>query len=310
MTAPLHVETPLVHSSPMSSSRESGAEVWLKLESAQPVGSFKIRGIGAACQASVADGAGRLVSSSGGNAGYAVAFAGRRLGVPVEVFVPETTPVWMRDVIRAEGAIVTEHGESWDDAHERASESADDPGTAYIHPFDDPRIWRGHASLIREVASILEEPDALVVSVGGGGLMIGVLEGMHEVGWRSTPVIAVETEGASSFAQSVTAGELVTLASIDSIATTLGARTVAAEALAWTHRHEVRNCVVTDKAAVDACTRFADDHRILVEPACGASLAAVYDGDTTLAGARRILVIVCGGAGANLSQLRHWQSSV
>jgi L-serine/L-threonine ammonia-lyase len=140
--------------------------------------------------------------------------------------------------------------------------------------------------------------------------MIGVLEGMHEVGWRSTPVIAVETEGASSFAQSVTAGELVTLASIDSIATTLGARTVAAEALAWTHRHEVRNCVVTDKAAVDACTRFADDHRILVEPACGASLAAVYDGDTTLADAERILVIVCGGAGANLSQLRQWQSSV
>jgi L-serine/L-threonine ammonia-lyase len=308
VTEHLHIETPLLRSAPMTAA--AGAEVWLKLESAQPVGSFKIRGIGAACQACAADGAQRLVSSSGGNAGYAVAYAGRELGIPVEVFVPRTTPEWMRDVIRAEGAVVTEHGDSWDDAHARAMESAGGDGTAYIHPFDDARIWRGHASLIREVASDLARPDAVVLSVGGGGLMIGVLEGMHEVGWHDTPVVAVETQGAASFAKSVAAGELVTLPSIDSIATTLGARTVAAQALAWIDRHEIRNCVVTDKAAVDACTRFADDHRILVEPACGASLAAVLDRDAALANAARILVIVCGGAGANLTQLRHWQSRV
>ena len=94
---PLHIETPLLYSAPLS--RAAQAEVWLKLESAQPVGSFKIRGVGHACQESVAAGAERLVASSGVIAGYAVAYAGRRLGVPVVVFVPKTTPSFMRELI-------------------------------------------------------------------------------------------------------------------------------------------------------------------------------------------------------------------
>ena len=82
----LHVVTPVLESGPLS--RAAGVPVWAKLESLQPTGSFKIRGIGRACEEAQAAGAGRLVSSSGGNAGLAVAFAGRSLGLPVSVFVP------------------------------------------------------------------------------------------------------------------------------------------------------------------------------------------------------------------------------
>ena len=95
-----------------------------------------------------------------------------------------------------------EHGESWDDAHERASELARENGTAYIHPFDDPEVWTGHATLIEEVARIAPAPAAVVVSVGGGGLLCGVLEGLERVGWADVSVLAVETEGAASFAAS------------------------------------------------------------------------------------------------------------
>jgi L-serine/L-threonine ammonia-lyase len=151
------------------------------------------------------------------------------------------------------------------------------------------------------------KPGAVVVSVGGGGLLCGLLEGMHEVGWTEVPVLAVETEGAASFAAAVKAGHLVTLDRITSIATTLGARRVAPQALEWTKRHPITTWQVTDRDAVDACVRFADEHRVLVEPACGASLAAVYNKAEPLEGLRPIVVIVCGGAGVSLSLLDKWK---
>ena len=178
---------------------------------------------------------------------------------------------------------------------------------AYIHPFDDPSVWAGHATMIHEAAEEVSMPGAVVVSVGGGGLLCGVVQGMKEVGWSHVPVLAVETRGADSFAKAVAAGRLVTLDAITSIATTLGARTVAPEALAWAGRREIVPWVVTDRSAVQACVRFADDHRVLVEPACGASLSAVYDRADPLRNRRSVLVIVCGGAGVTRESLTSWE---
>src|SRR5680860_534267 len=96
----LHIETPLVESRAMSAT--TGRSVWLKLDALQPPGSFKIRGIGYACETYLARGARRFVSSSGGNAGLAVAYAGRRLGVPVTVVVPETTTERAKAILQLE----------------------------------------------------------------------------------------------------------------------------------------------------------------------------------------------------------------
>ncbi len=287
-----------------------GAAVLLKMEALQPIGSFKIRGIGAACQASWKEGAKKLICASGGNAGYAVAHAGRQLGITVTIVVPKTTSSWMQDILRREGATVAMHGDSWDDAHDYATILATQENAAYIHPFDDSRIWQGHASIIHEIAEANIKPGAVVVSVGGGGLLCGLLEGLHQVGWEEVPVVAVETAGAASFAASVRAGHLITLDRITSIATTLGARTVAPTALAWAQRHQIIPWVVTDRAAVDACLRFADEHRVLVEPACGAALATVYGQAEPLESLAPIVVIVCGGAGVNLALLEEWKKKV
>jgi L-serine/L-threonine ammonia-lyase len=305
---PIHYMTPLWES--RSLTKAIGSPVFLKMEAFQPIGSFKARGMGYACQESCERGAKHLVCASGGNAGYAVAYAGNRLGVKVTIVVPKTTPEWLRELIRQEDAMVLEHGDSWDDAHAFATGLALRKGSAYIHPFDDPRVWHGHATMVAEIADEGVKPGVVVVSVGGGGLLCGLLEGMHRVGWKDIPVLAVETEGTASLAASVGAGRLVTLDKIDSVATTLGARTVATEALAWTRRHPVTPWVVTDRAAVDACLRFADDHRVLVEPACGASLSAVYDRAQPLMGHDPILVIVCGGAGVTRDLLEHWDRTV
>ncbi len=106
----LHIETNLVESRPLSAS--ASCAIWLKLDALQPSGSFKLRGIGHACERYRDQGARRFVSSSGGNAGLAVAYAGRRLGVPVTVVVPETTSEMAQDLLRLENAEVIVHGVS------------------------------------------------------------------------------------------------------------------------------------------------------------------------------------------------------
>ncbi len=300
---PLHIETPLFESRPLSD--HSGRSVWLKLDALQPPGSFKIRGIGAACQEYVRRGTKRLISSSGGNAGIAVAYAGRHLSVPVLIVVPETTSERAKALIRQEGAEVVVHGDSWQEANDLA-ESTVGESDVLIHPFDDPLVWRGHSTLIDEVARSGIKPGALVVSVGGGGLLCGLVEGMKQNGWSDVPVIAVETEGADSLAQSVRAGRRVELAAITSLAITLGAKKVCQRAFDCTRDHPLRSVVVSDRAAVSACQRFLDDHRLVVEPACGASLAVVYDGAPELEGFESVLVVVCGGATTTLEQLREW----
>lgn len=298
---PLHIETPLLESGAMST---PGQSVWLKMDALQPPGSFKIRGIGFACEEYARRGARRFVSSSGGNAGIAAAYAGRRLSIPVVVVVPETTTARAMALIRREHADVIVHGASFQEANALA-QSMLAPTDAFIHPFDDPLLWEGHASMIDEVAHAGVIPDAVVLSVGGGGLLCGVVAGLRRNGLAGVPVIAVETEGADSLAQSIAAGERIELPRIASIATSLGARKVAGQAFEWTRQHPVRSVVVPDSAAVAACLRFMDDHRVVVEPACGASLAAAYD-RAALGEARNVLVIVCGGVTATVAQLQAW----
>jgi L-serine/L-threonine ammonia-lyase len=228
--------------------------------------------------------------------------------VPVLVVVPETATERARELIRRENAEVIVHGASFQEANAHAL-SMLTPSDAFIHPFDDPLLWQGHASMIDEVARAGVTPDVVLLSVGGGGLLCGVVEGLRRNGWGHVPVVAVETKGADSLAQSVQAGERIELPAITSIATSLGARKVSAQAFAWSQEHPMDSVVVSDRAAVDASLRFIDDHRVLVEPACGAALAIAYDARQALAQYKNILVIACGGVTATLAQLRAWSEA-
>jgi L-serine/L-threonine ammonia-lyase len=299
----LHVETPLLESRPLSVI--AGRPVWLKLDALQPSGSFKLRGVGRACETHVARGARRFVSSSGGNAGLAVAYAGRLLDVPVTVVVPETTTKRAMELLRLEDAEVIVHGASWQEANEFAR-SIIGPADAFIHPFDDLLLWEGHATLVDEVVRAGLRPDAVVLSVGGGGLLSGVVEGLRRNGWSDVPVVAVETTGAASFHEAVKAERTVELAQITSVATSLGAKRVCEQALQCSRQHPIRSVVVSDRSALSACERFLEDHRILVEPACGASLAVVYENAPELHAFDTLLIVVCGGATCTIDQIREW----
>ncbi len=294
----LHTVSPLLHSLPLS--RRLGKPVYLKLEALQPCGSFKIRGIGRLCTLAKHLGARRIVSSSGGNAGVAAAYAGQHLGLPVTVYVFDGVPETAVQRMQEYGAEVVPAGPTWQQAHEAATELAQSAQAFYVHPFDHPEIWAGHASLVDELVVQGPRPDLMVLAVGGGGLLAGVLAGLDNHDLGQTPVLAVETTGTASFAAAKAAGHPVRLARIDSIAKTLGAAQIADEAFARAARHDVASWVVSDAQALAACRQFALDHRLLVEPAAGAALAALYDGSPAVAQAQSVHVVVCGGVGVAL----------
>ncbi len=302
---PLHIETPLFESRALTIG--AGRTVWLKLEAMQPPGSFKIRGIGLMCKECVDRGASHLVSSSGGNAGFAVAYAGRQLGVDVTVVVPKTTATDVSYRIEQEGAKLVVHGCVWDESDAFALQLSEKVNAAYISPFDHPTIWRGHSTIVDELVEGGKKPDVIILSVGGGGLLCGIMEGLERHRWEDIPIVAVETKGAASLDSSVSQGRLVKLDRISSVATSLGARRVGTKVFEYATTRPVSPVVVTDQAAINACLRFSKDHRILVEPACGAALSVVYDPVYEIKTAQSVLVIVCGGIGVNIDKLMKWK---
>lgn len=134
----------------------------------------------------------------------------------------------MIDRLKAKGATVTVAGTNWNeaDAVARRTVQEEGPSALYCPPFDDQLIWKGNSSLVHEIAnakSIIGQVDAIILSVGGGGLLCGVIQGIDELKMReTTTVLAVETAGAASFAAAKRAGKPVKIDKIDTIATTLG----------------------------------------------------------------------------------------
>lgn len=296
----LHVVTPTIPCRYLSTPTQ---RVWLKLEYMQPTGSFQIRGAEHACAAEAAKGARRLLIASSGNAGVAVAYCARSLGLPCLVVVPEATGMLVKITLRNLGAEVIVRGRTLEDA-QAVLQVLQAPGDGVIHPSGNPAMVDGYASLIREAKMQMPCPDAVVVSVGGGGLMSGVLQGMHRVGWNGVPLVACEVFGAHRLALAMAAEHPVLMPQLTSLASATGARCVSPDAFAWTSRHNVLSEVVTDLEAVRAVRCFADRYNRVMDPSCGAVLAAVERRRSAeLDAARELLVVICGGVGTSYQDL-------
>jgi L-serine/L-threonine ammonia-lyase len=339
----LFLATPLIRSDPLS--RLAQTDVYLKLDLLQRSGSFKDRGMAHLCHTVLwqgvrnSEGVGddgnksiqTLISSSGGNAGLAVASLGHKLHMSVTVVVPETTKSTVVEKLKSHDATVLIHGENWNAADQLARQMVSDDPTQtsyYVSPYDNPLIWTGHSTLIDEIIDDLPQArtsTTLILSVGGGGLLCGVLEGIERHDLSGITVVTSETEGTASFASSWEAEELITLPRIASVATSLGALQVTPEALVRAQRHVLAGkhngnnlmaATCTDAEAVQACLQFAHDHRMLVEPACGAALAILYTERlrTKYIQERNpspqsgpIVIELCGGSGVTLELLQQWK---
>ncbi|KAI0428485.1 tryptophan synthase beta subunit-like PLP-dependent enzyme [Xylaria sp. FL1042] len=322
----LHIETPCIPSPELS--RIAGCNIYLKLENLQPSGSFKSRGIGTLMSRALlssSTGRSHFYCSSGGNAGLACAEAARTLRQPCDVFLPSITPDLVLAKLAALGATPHRAGHIWPEADAACRAAAEsDPDGVYVPPFDNPLIWAGNGTVVDELAALEAKGffqgdgdndgviDAIVCSVGGGGLLNGIMEGIERnyTTGKVPAVFALETTGTDSLAASIRAGSLVTLPGITSVATTLGAPRVSAQTYAWAEKcgattftfpspppksgiptttntatpqntkstpPRLVSAVVSDAEAVSACARFLDDARFLVEVACGAALAGAYN---------------------------------
>ena len=298
----LHIETPLVSSDILSDLLKK--DIRLKLDVLQPSGSFKIRGIGYACEHFANKGAKAFLSSSGGNAGMAVAYAGKKLGIPVKVVVPKTTTTRSISILEKDHAEVIVHGASWLEANSLAQSMKTDE-TAFIHPFDDELLWLGHSTMIDEVSFTGFKPDLIILSVGGGGLLAGVIKGLINNNWEDIPVMAVETYGAASLNKSLKNGKTVELEKITSLATSLGAKKVSEGAFQLALAHNVKSKLISDLDTLLACENFLLDHNILVEPACGAALSPIYKQIEELKAFSKILVIICGGSTTSIDDIKN-----
>lgn len=305
MTVAHYIQTPLLLSHPLS--QLTGKHIYLKMEALQNSGSFKDRGIGNLCRYYAKQGQKGLVSSSGGNAGIAVAYAGKMLGLDVKIIVPNNTALICVNKMLAEDADVITEGAVWNEADQYARELAKELNYAYIPPFDHLKIWEGYESIIDEIKATKIKPDAIITSVGGGGLFSGLAQGLDKHKWSDVALITAETTGAATLAKSVAAKDRIVLDKIDTIATTLGAKQICQRAYDLIQTHVVHPEIITDPQAVQALLNFADDHHLLVEPACGAALAIAYENRPILDHYQSIVIIVCGGSGVSLELIDTWR---
>jgi L-serine/L-threonine ammonia-lyase len=302
------------------------SRIFLKLENLQPSGSFKSRGIGnlVLTEAASYNAIGvtkplHFFASSGGNAGLATVKAASTLGYRSSVVVPEGTEQSIMDTLVLHGATdVIIHGAAWYEAdtylREVVMPNAEARGEIPIHvpPFDKSAIWEGASTIIEEISGQMasNKPDAIVCSVGGGGLLNGIMGGLDRVGWTGdVQVLAAETKGADSLHRSLQEGELITLPKVTSIAKSLGIVRVPQQAFdVARHSKNVTSLVLEDAEAAMGCWRLADDERLIVEPACGVSVALVYDGRLRklvkdFSPETKVVIVVCGGSKISLDIL-------
>ncbi len=287
-----YIKTPLFKS--YTHSTLFDVNIQYKMECFQPSGSFKIRGMDTFLKELSGQGYTKVIASSGGNAGYSLAYIGKQMGISIQLIVPKTTSQYMIDKIKLMDAEVIVYGQNWNEAHAYATQRSIDFNLPYVPPFDHPLLWKGHSSIIDECAIEMEEPDKIIVAVGGGGLLCGIFEGLIKNNWLKTTVITAETEGAASFAKSFEIGKCIELDTIDTIATSLGAKKITKKALEYSS-FKIETYVTDDKSAFTACKDFFDEYHTLVEPACGAALSYVKNNAKKLKPKENILVIVCGG---------------
>ncbi|KAK8168112.1 tryptophan synthase beta subunit-like PLP-dependent enzyme [Phyllosticta citrichinensis] len=355
------IVTPLIESKALS--KAAGCRVLLKLDLLQPSGSFKLRGISTYILYHLKNHPrphlSHFYSASGGNAGLACVVAATTLGRPATIVTPTTTsPSMLRRLRDAGAAAIIVHGDTLA-ASERfvrdvllGSGGQGEHDGVFVPPFDDALIWAGNSSIVDELADQMplgRQPDAIVCSVGGGGLLAGLLQGLRRCcsptpasattssrrAWspRATTVVAAETEGAASLAAALHAGRPVTLAGISSQARSLGCVRVAqgaydevVESIASTPGQKqaatdstavlsspVKSVVLSDADAARGCVVLADEDRLMVELACGVSVAVCLNGRLPKALGRdvtpdmTVVIIVCGGCDVDVGRLAEWR---
>ena len=265
------------------------AEVWLKLEHLQTGGSFKARGMLNRLLSKPIPASGVIVAS-GGNAGIATAAAAKALRVPCEVYVPEVSSLAKRAKLAELGATVVVTGAAYSDALQACLVRQQQTGALLTHAYDQPEVLVGAGTLALEIEQQGGLPDAVLVSVGGGGLIGGVASWFEQ----RTRVVALEPELAPTLFRAREAGQPVDVAVSGIAADSLGARRIGTLAWEATQAHVRDALLLTDESIRAAQLWLWKELKLAVEPAAALGLAALHSNRYVPRADEKICLIICG----------------
>jgi len=285
-------ETPCAYSQTLS--ELSGTRCYVKLENLQMTGSFKERGAANLLLQLDADERRRgVAAASAGNHGLAVAFHAARLGIPATIVMPTYAPLIKVTSARRYGAEVILHGANYDEAYERAQAVVGERGAVFVHPFDDPRVVAGQGTLGLELLDQLSEVDAVLVPVGGGGLISGVALAI-KARRPDVRVIGVQAAAVPAMERALAARERVRVPPGATIADGIAVRQVGALAFGLVARHVDAVVTVDEEELSNAILLLLEIEKTVVEGAGAAPLAALLNRPLGLAGGRVALVLSGG----------------
>ncbi len=289
---------PRLHHTPLTASRTlsemTGADIYLKAENMQRSGSFKVRGASYKLSRLGEQEYRRgVIAASAGNHAQGVAIAAAQYGIPCTIVMPETAPLAKVMATQGYGASVVLHGFTYDDAYAHCLQLQEESGAAFIHAFDDPDIIAGQGTLGLEMLSDLPDADALVVPIGGGGLMSGIAIAARALRPDIT-IIGVQAAGAPSFRSSLDAGELRTTPAITTIADGIAVKRPGELTFSIIQRLVDDVVLVNDEAIIAAVLFLMERIKMLVEGAGAVGVAALLSGAVKLEG-KKVLVPLTGG---------------
>jgi len=294
-----------LEAAPMLSER-LGCTVLLKREDEQPTFSFKIRGAYNKMAGLDATARARgVIAASAGNHAQGVALAARKLGCSALIVMPVTTPSIKVRAVRALGATVVLHGDSYDDAAARARVLADEQRRVFVHPYDDPDVIAGQGTVGLEILRQRSAGiDAVFVPVGGGGLIAGIAAYIKRLR-PSIRVVGVEPVDAAAMARSLEAGQRVTLDQVGTFADGVAVKKVGEETFRLC-KELVDEMILVDSDAICAAIKDVfEDTRSIMEPAGALSVAGLKAYVAREGCAGSVLVAVTSGANMNFDRLRH-----
>ncbi len=270
-------------------------QIYCKLDNLQRTGSFKERGArNALAQLPPAQQKKGVIAASAGNHAQALAYQGRLLGVPATVVMPKFAPLIKINNCQKLGATVVLHGRDFAEAKARAHEIGAAQGLAYIDGYDDPAIIAGQGTAGLEIVAQVPDLDAVIVPVGGAGLLAGVSLAVKTLR-PEAKVIAVEADHVASFSAALKAGKPVTIETRPTLADGLAIAQVGHNAFEIARRCTDKTVCVNEEQIALAILRVVELEKGVVEGAAATPLAACLSGQLSELAGQRVVLLLCGG---------------
>ncbi len=273
----------------------TGQQVYLKLENRQMSGSFKERGALNKILTLTPEQSRRgVIAASAGNHAQGVSYHATRRGLRATIVMPQTTPLVKVTATRRFGAEVVLHGANYDEAFAEAMRRRDAEDLTFIHPFDDPVVIAGQGTIGLELLEQIPELEAVVVPIGGGGLIAGIACALKSLK-PAIRVVGVQTARLPSMQAAVSASEPVTLDAATTIADGIAVRRAGAVTLPLIEQFVDEIVTVEEDEIASAILLLLEREKMLAEGAGAAALAALLQKRTSIAIGAKTAVLVCGG---------------